>query len=238
VYRPARTMNAMAGIKNQSGKRMWPFADVSLETATLWGEAANITLLVCLLGGVLATFVIVRTTNVKEHHWDAARDKSAREIAELTKQGDQLRKDTADANERAAEASQKAAEATLELTKLKTPRILSQEQREKMKACLSGGPTGRMFIRPSMLDSDGPAFAKQLEEVFKEAGFDVAQWPEGPSLGWSRAGIFLIVHRMTDVPPHITAVQRCLFAAGIEALGDPDPKHPEDAVSIGIGPRI
>lgn len=52
---------------------MWPFADVSLETATLWGEAANITLLICLLGGVLATFVIVRTSNVKEHHWDSLR---------------------------------------------------------------------------------------------------------------------------------------------------------------------
>jgi hypothetical protein len=70
----------MAGTKNQSGKRMWPFADVSLEWATWWGEAANITLIICLLGGVLATFAIVRTTNVKEHHWDALREKAKKEF--------------------------------------------------------------------------------------------------------------------------------------------------------------
>src|SRR5215470_2823856 len=89
----------MAGTKNQSGKRMWPFTDVSLETATLWGETANIVLLICLLGGVLATFVIVRTTNVKEHHWDRLRQEasdaferlrinSAKEIAEARSDAD------------------------------------------------------------------------------------------------------------------------------------------------------
>lgn len=69
--------------KNQSGKRMWPFSEISLPWATWWSDAANLVLLVCLLGGVLATFVIIRATNVKEHHWENDRRASQKEIARL-----------------------------------------------------------------------------------------------------------------------------------------------------------
>jgi hypothetical protein len=132
----------------------------------------------------------------------------------------------------------RAAKAELELTNIKTPRTLTDENKEKMLKCLQEGPKGKVYIRPVMLDTDGPLLGKQLEEVFKAAGFSVMDWPEGPALSWSKAGIFLIVHQLTNVQPHISAVQKCLFGVGINALGEPDPKHPEDAVSIGIGPRL
>ncbi|MCP3399857.1 hypothetical protein [Bradyrhizobium sp. CCGB20] len=62
---------------------MWPFAGISLSTATLIGSIANWALLVCLLGGMLATFVIVQTTDVKEEHWAEDRKHSSERIAEL-----------------------------------------------------------------------------------------------------------------------------------------------------------
>jgi hypothetical protein len=88
-----------------------------------------------------------------------------------------------------------------------------------------------------MMDSDGPLLAETLEKIFKDAGFDASDWPE-PAMVWRKAGIFLIVQRLQNVSPHIVAVQRCLWNIGIEARGEPDPKHPDDAVSIGIGPRL
>jgi hypothetical protein len=89
---------------------MWPFVGMSLPTATLIGSIANWALLACLLGGVVATFFIVQTTDVKEEHWAEDRRHSTERIV-------QAEKDIAEANARAAEAK-------LELEKYKRPRNL------------------------------------------------------------------------------------------------------------------
>jgi hypothetical protein len=94
---------------------MWPFSEMSLSTASLVGTIANWCLLASLIGGVVATFVIVKTADRKEEHWDADRRASAQKIAALTTQGDELRKQAAEANARAADAQ-------LELSKFKAPR--------------------------------------------------------------------------------------------------------------------
>jgi hypothetical protein len=62
---------------------MWPFDEMSLSWATRLSDVANLVLLASLIGGVIATFVIVRTANVKEHHWEVAREQSQERIAEL-----------------------------------------------------------------------------------------------------------------------------------------------------------
>jgi hypothetical protein len=132
----------------------------------------------------------------------------------------------------------RATKAELELEKIKQPGTISDDKKETLTSCLRASPKGKVYIRPSMLDTDGPLLAKQLEDIFKATDFQTPIWPEGPSMAWSKAGIFLIAHQLTNVQPHISAVQRCLFSVGIEARADVDPKHPEDAVSIGIGPRL
>jgi hypothetical protein len=70
---------------------MWPFEGMSLSSATRWGDAANLVLIVCLIGGVIATFVIVRTSNIKEHHWDVHRIKSLEIISQLNNETAGLR---------------------------------------------------------------------------------------------------------------------------------------------------
>ena len=133
---------------------MWPFSDISLEWATWWGELANIALLVCLIGGVLATFAIVRTTNVKEHHWDSLRSQAktefdrykigaAKEIEsvrsdadakigvareEARKAVDQAQADIAKSNARSDEANARAAEAIKAAETEKLERIKLEAQ--------------------------------------------------------------------------------------------------------------
>jgi hypothetical protein len=134
--------------------------------------------------------------------------------------------------------SQRAAKAEQQLAEIRTPRTLREENKTKLLKCLRDSPKGKVYIRPGVIDTDGPLLAKQLSEVFAAADFAVPDWPEGPPLTWSRAGIFLIVHEITDVPVHVAAVQTCLANAGIQAFGHSDPQHPADAVSIAIGPRL
>ena len=60
-------------------------------------------LLASLIGGVISTFVIVKTADVKEEHWAEDRQKANEKIAELQVQTEESRKATAEANARAAE---------------------------------------------------------------------------------------------------------------------------------------
>src|SRR5262249_19147172 len=52
----------------QSGGAMWPFQEMSLPAANAWANAASLALLVCFVGAAIATFVLVRANNVKEHY--------------------------------------------------------------------------------------------------------------------------------------------------------------------------
>jgi hypothetical protein len=62
---------------------MWPFSEMSLATASLVGGIANLVLLISLIGGVVSTFVIVKTGDVKEEHWAEDRRLSNERIAGL-----------------------------------------------------------------------------------------------------------------------------------------------------------
>ena len=96
---------------------------MSLSAVTLIGSIANWALLACLLGGVLATFIIVQATDIKEEHWAEQRKHSNERIAELSVQAEALKKDT-------AEATARAVEAQLALEKFKAPRSLTVAQKK------------------------------------------------------------------------------------------------------------
>jgi hypothetical protein len=142
---------------------MWPFSEMSLSTASLVGTIANWMLLASLVGGVISTFVIVKASDVKEEHWAEDRRKSNERIAELTTQGDLLRKDTAEANA-------KALESRLELEKFRAPRTLSLEQRaritEKMKPFAGAKFDGAW----SSLEGEIDFFFSSFEDALNNAG--------------------------------------------------------------------
>ena len=134
----------------------------------------------------------------------------------------------------------RAETAELELKTIKTPRTINDDQYAKFVACLKAAPKGPVYVRPGMVDTDGPVLAKRIEGALKDAGFapPAQPFPGGNALSWSTAGVFLIVKDMTN-SPHGAQIQRCFKSAlNWSVVGYPDPNHPEGAVSIGIGPRF
>jgi len=150
---------------------MWPFSEMSLSTATTLGNIANVGLLLSLLTGVISTFLIVKTTDVKEGHWDAARDRANERIVELTTQGDQLRKDT-------AEATARALEAQLELEKFKKPRSISPEQRNRLADSMKEFEGQQYF---GMVASDVPDAWDVWREI--SLSLELAGWKRLPPPG-------------------------------------------------------
>ena len=133
-----------------------------------------------------------------------------------------------------------AGRANAELDRIKSPRVITDSQYAAFVECLKPGPKGPVYVRRGMLDTDGPPLAKRIEAALKEAGFTPPSEPVpgGDALAWSKAGIFLIVRDLKN-SPHGAQIQRCFKSAiNWEIEGQADPKHPEDAVSIGIGPRL
>jgi hypothetical protein len=132
----------------------------------------------------------------------------------------------------------RASKAEQELVKIKEERRITPDQHGKLVACLRPGPKGPVYLRPGVLDTDGPKLAKQLEEIFKEVEFPLPTWPGGPAVMWTTAGWYIIVVDLNHAPFHATLIQKCFWEAGLPIYGQADPKHPADAVSIGIGPRL
>ena len=92
---------------------MWP----SLPVANHIADMANVFFIGSLVVGVVSTILIVWMSGVKETYWEKDRTESAERVAGLMLQGDQLRKDTAEANKVAAQAR-------LELQKLQAWRMV------------------------------------------------------------------------------------------------------------------
>jgi hypothetical protein len=182
---------------NRSGIAMWPFNDMSLPTATLIGTIANWCLLASLLTGVVSTFVIVKTTDVKEAYWDHDRDAARERIGELARESElakaelgkanaeienaksqaaDLNKQAAEANERTASLEKEAAQARLEQERLKqivSWRTISSEAGNKMVAILKANPT---FIKLAYVGADPEALglAIQFSKVLETAGWTMA----------------------------------------------------------------
>lgn len=98
-------MSVMALIKQQQpGKGMWPFQAMSLPTATAWADAASLVLLACVLGAVVATFVLIQTAKVKEQRWSEAATQAQQQVVTLQRELDGTRAAANDANTRATAA--------------------------------------------------------------------------------------------------------------------------------------
>src|SRR3954453_16071175 len=160
--------------KNKLGRKIWLFSNLSLELATWLGDAANVGLLVCLVGGVIFTFVIVRSTNVKEHHWDVARDQSQERISQLQAESDKARAAIADAKVRVAVAEKQAADANLEILRLKTPRSISAEQAVRITSKAKNF-TRTPYIFTVFNDPEATDLLSQIETTLTLAG-----WVEQP----------------------------------------------------------
>jgi hypothetical protein len=170
-----------------SGKRMWPFSDMSLSTATRWFDVANLVLLGSLLFGILATFAIVRLGNVKEHHWDVLRDQSRERVAGLEAEAAKANDSIAEARKETAGANARALEAQLALERLKAPRTLGPERQQVVAAAAAPFAGQRYRAAISQGADDGLAFWESLYATLERAGW--IYLPASMGMGNPTAGI-------------------------------------------------
>lgn len=84
---PTIVIMAIAEMANQVREELWP----ALDWASWIFHRAGFVLIASLVIGVIATGLIVWMGIVKEHHWDLARELSAKKIAELNNQTERLK---------------------------------------------------------------------------------------------------------------------------------------------------
>ena len=96
---------------------------------------------------------------------------------------------------------------------LKPQRMLSDEQREAMRSQLSIAPGKKVWFVREPNDPEAEAFQRELEAVFQESGWEIADSSEA---GYRiKAGLYLYI---ADAEPadHISAALNGLRAAGLE----------------------
>jgi hypothetical protein len=124
----------------------------------------------------------------------------------------------------------------LALEEKQKPRSLNAEQRAALLTCLNASEKGAVYIRHGYFDTEGKLYAKQIGDLFREAGFDIKEFKTG-NLGWSELGIFMIVRDLATAPAYAVSIQRCFMANGINLIGYAIADHPEGEVSIGVGAK-
>jgi hypothetical protein len=216
---------------------MWPFSEMSLPTATLIGTIANWALLACLLGGVLSTFVIVKTTDVKEEHWDRDRDASRERIKELTKETTRLSTEGDEARAAIAGANARALEAQAELARFRAPRSISATDRPKLVSALSAyaGTNAAVYIL-----GDGPepnGLALSILGMLREAHWEVLPW------NWTGAGaatgivVLFKPGSTSEIEAICEALVSALNSAHITAAKEPWPGNWEQFGGMLNGPN-
>ena len=163
------------------------------------------TLLLSLILGVIATGLIVWTTDVKERYWDADRARSNERIHDL----DVV---VANANARAAEADLARAKIEARLA----PRRLNEQQQEslagKMAAFSQIGDAGKQLVAvfPFPVAFDNGALADNIAAALGKAGWSVNRYPVTYGAG---IGAVLGVGILTSSNPRSVSVATALAAA-------------------------
>jgi hypothetical protein len=213
------------------------------ESAGLWFDVFNGILLFGAFLVFVGTWGTIKTAGIKERFSDdrvmaneaetrravadsdAAREGSAKaneRVAELSTQAEQLRRGTAEANARAAEAQ-------LALERLKSPRRLSLPQSRAVIDKLSSmkdiaGSTVRPTIAVFSLrnDFESSAFADQLAEVFKMAGFPINRYPVMYGKTYMVLGVGILASKDSSGIALAETVADALRSNGISTFVVPD----------------
>jgi hypothetical protein len=224
--------------KSQSGKRMWPsFSRMSLESVNWWSDAANMVLVFSLISGVLATFVLVRTSSRKEWFWEQDRQLAKVKILELEKAAEEAKAETAKAH--------------LALEKIKAPRKLSEDQAlrlvEKMLPF-----AGKKFDLGVSQDAEAQNLAFVIRNILTashwvavnwKGGDVVTTWPDKTILGIVMMdGVILQMHpeKASEFWDVATLLAESLTELGIAAKAEKGlgvANNTTDAMHILIGKK-
>lgn len=153
--------------------------------------------------------------------------------------------ETGAANERvvkveleAAQQRERAARAEKDLLELQErikPRRISADQRERLIAALRNLPKGPVIVTCVLGDGEAIAFANQIVDSLKSAGWpvdgvnQVVYTPNNP------VGFFVRVRSAANAPPYAGALQQAFNSVEIRLDGQQVPTLSEGVVEIVVG---
>ena len=160
---------------------------------------------------------------------------AAREL-ELT----QLRRDASQANAEAARLNKLAEDERLARVKIEeriAPRRLANAQRSALVTALKQSSLkGLIDVVCVLGDGDGFAFATQLDEALKAAGWPTTGVNQAAFGGGANpVGFGIVVHAEASAPTYAAALQGAFKSAGMDIAGAVNPNIPERTVQLLIG---
>jgi hypothetical protein len=118
-------------------------------------------------------------------------------------------------------------------------RSISDEQKRNLLARLANAPKGKVFIAVTESDLEAVAFASEISDLLKTAGFGVemetAIMMSGPS--GAPVGLIFSVRDASAVPPHAQAIGDAFHVSGIPLAAGPNPSIPDDRLNITVGAK-
>jgi hypothetical protein len=124
-----------------------------------------------------------------------------------------------------------------ELTELRSkvvPRRLADPTR--LAAELRQGPVGAVTVRASSLDPEAMAFAREVVDVLRAAGWHV-EFPERTMIVPAPTGVIIAVKSAAEAPKRAAYLQHVLRANEINAVGVANAELRADEVTLTIGQR-
>lgn len=235
---------------------MWPFSEMSLTTAALVGSIANWALLASLGFGLLSTFVIVKTTDVKEEHWARLREGQQDRLAELGVRADEARAELAKAQAETAKAN--AATEQLRKENLELEQAIAPRSLEIMAPIEALKPfAGTKVMLGGVDDIEVQRLVWSLREVLQAAGWSVSPDPP-PGRVYDGVEVGFIFGDIHDTPENKTRglndrgqqAAKALVAAlekqnietkelGLSTVGGAGewPGLPDDTIAVRVGLR-
>ena len=141
--------------------------------------------------------------------------------------------ETAQQRERAANAEREL----LEVQERIRPRRLNEATRAALVAALrQANPKGLVTVNCVLGDGEGFAFATQVDEALKAAGWPTTGVNQGVYGGGANpVGFGVVVRSAATAPPYAAALKRAISTAGIPVGGAQNAELPEGAVVLLIG---
>jgi hypothetical protein len=138
----------------------------------------------------------------------------------------------------------KTVEVASQLARFSTPRRLTNEQVESLRASLPSGPRGKVVVTFLSVETDAEKFSDQIASLLTECGFEVIR-PRKLWLQMALDGIYLVARDTSNAPAHAVHMQNCFKAAGVELPAMQDPRVfsefaepiPDDAVILAVSNR-
>ena len=159
--------------------------------------------------------------------WVTGRELERRRATETASLRDQARISQEAAARAEAEAGQ--------LRRRLAPRHVTDTQRATILRELAPAPKGSVLVRCVLGDGEGLAFAKQVADVLRAAGWTVGDVSQGVYSGTNPVGFGIVIRSKQAPPPGAEVLFKALTRAGLPIGVAEEVGIPADRIAVTVG---